>query len=127
VSKSESPKTKQITINSANLTVEIADTAVLQLRGLSYRDMLKEDYGMLFIYPEKKIREFWMKSMLFNLDVLWISDNRVVGLQENIPFESPKVDVVRFKPDVAVDMVLEVNAGWIFENNINIGDILSFS
>ena len=46
----------------------------------------------------------------------------LIGIQENIPFESDEVDVVRFKSETEADMALEVNAGWIAQNSVKIGD-----
>ena len=113
---------KTVRIGNASLAVEIADTLSQQVRGLSGRASLDPDRGMLFVYDDVQVRNFWMKDMRFPLDVLWISNGRVVGIEENIPFESGDGSVVRFKSNEPADMVLEVNSGWIAEHGVKTGE-----
>jgi len=111
-----------LAIGSASVSVEIADTLALQVRGLSGRGSLAADRGMLFAYSNAKVRSFWTKGMRFPLDVVWIADQVVIGMQENVPYESDDGEVVRFKSNKPADMALEVNAGWIAEHGVRIGD-----
>lgn len=113
----------RLSIGSAFLVVEIADARQPQAQGLSGRDSLAPDRGMLFTYSDKQIRNFWMKDMRFPLDVLWIADSKVVGMQENIPLQSDGGGVRRFASNAPADTVLEVNAGWVREHGISIGDL----
>lgn len=112
-------------IGAVSVNVEVVESLPAQQRGLSGRPSLSPDSGMLFVYKDKDIRHFWMPDMHFPLDVLWISDSAVVGLQENIPFASTNGSVPLFQSNVPVDMVLEVNAGWIAQNKAKIGDLLT--
>ena len=116
---------KTIKIGDTSLTVEIAESLPSQERGLSGRASLAPDSGMLFVYKDKDIRYFWMPNMSFALDVLWIADGTVVGLQENIPYQADNGSIPRFQSNASVDMVLEVNAGWIAQNKAKIGDLLT--
>ncbi len=118
----ETPESKNITVGGIVVSVEIADTVPLQMKGLSNRKSLAENNGMLFVYQDEIIRDFWMKDMEIPLDVIWIAEGVVVGFQENIPYQSDDGSVVRFKSDKPADQVLEVNAGWIDKNNIETGN-----
>lgn len=113
---------KTIKVGAADVNVEIADTLAAQQRGLSGRASLAPDAGMLFVYQDKAIRYFWMPDMRFSLDVLWVADGRVVGIQENIPPFTPAGEITRFQSNAPVDMVLEMNAGWIARNGVKIGE-----
>jgi len=113
---------KKIRIGDHELKVEIADNLILHTRGLSNRDNLDENTGMLFIYGGNKIRHFWMKEVRFSLDVLWIADGVVVGMQENIPLESKDGHIMRFESNIPVNWVIEVNAGFVAKNGLKIGD-----
>jgi len=115
-------RVQELSIAGNRLEVEVAESQQEQRRGLSGRNALRHDRGMLFVYPEKAIRNFWMKDMRFGLDVLWIADGAVVGTQERIPYATDADGVVRFHSNAPADMVLEVNAGWIAEHNIRAGD-----
>lgn len=110
-------------INNAEFQVEIAQTAGQMKRGLSGRDSLCSNCGMLFVYSDYQVRHFWMKGMNFPLDFIWISGKEIVGLAQNVPItdESGAVKTLNsFRP---VNRVLEVPAGWISQNSVKIGDL----
>lgn len=113
---------KQMHIGDAELQVEVADTILLRAQGLSDREELCFKCGMVFIYDDKKIRKFWMKDMHFALDVFWISNGVIVGMQENVPFEPKNGEIARFQSNVEAEWVLEVNAGYIAKTGLKIGD-----
>jgi len=77
---------------------------------------------MLFIFPQLGTYQFWMKGMNFNLDFVFIKDDKVVDLVQNVPYpqlgKSPQTIVAK-KP---FDKVLEVNAGTIKKLNIKTND-----
>lgn len=112
---------KVVKIGEASVNVEVVESLPAQQRGLSGRASLAPNSGMLFVYQDKKIRDFWMPDMHFPLDVLWIANGVVVGLQENIPFASTDGSIPRFQSLEPVDMVLELNSGWIAQNKAKIG------
>jgi len=110
-------------INNHMLKVEIVNTPASIIRGLSGRSEIGSD-GMLFVLPERRQGNFWMKDMLFDLDFVWIKNSRVVDLHENIAAPS-KIgsgeDINRIKTDQYVDLVLELPVGKIKELQIQIG------
>lgn len=55
-------------------TVELARTAEQQQQGLMYRETMGEEYGMLFIFPDTTLHNFWMKNTRIPLDIIWIND-----------------------------------------------------
>lgn len=117
---------KVLIINGKKIKVEISDTDEKRKTGLSKRDKLNEDTGMLFTFKEENIKPpFWMKDMRFPIDIVWIDNNKIVQIDENIP--NPETDIPDSKlkiyaPKAPIDLVLEVNAGFIRKNNIKIGD-----
>lgn len=98
--------------------------------GLSGRQTLGKNEGMLFDFKTpKNDLFFWMKDMLFDIDIIWIADKKIIGITPNIP--SPEKDkgleikdlrLPAYSPPSDVDQVLEVNAGWSEKNKIKIGD-----
>ena len=91
------------------LHVQIANTPALREQGLSGHAPLKPDQGMLFIFPKSGTYGFWMKDMLFPLDMVWIrSDKTVASVTENI---SPDTYPSIFFPPGDIQFVLELNAG----------------
>jgi len=116
---------KQVIINGKIIHVEIADHPDSQARGLSDRPFLPQDYGMLFIFPDKQIRTFWMLRMHFPLDIVWIDDNKITKIDKNLP---PEGDMPQkhYSSDRPVNCVLEVNAGLADKHKIKRGDKVIF-
>jgi uncharacterized membrane protein (UPF0127 family) len=120
-------RTQQIsslTIGNKNLTIEIAQTPDERSKGLSNRDSLPENHGMLFDFETSGRHGFWMKDTRFPLDFIWIMDGKVIEITPNVQPQLgvPDQQLITYLPDQPVDMVLEVNAGWVAKNGIKIGD-----
>lgn len=122
---------EQLSIDRGTWTVEMATTVTEQARGLSYRENLGENAGMLFMFSKPGIQSFWMKDMRFPLDMIWISGNgTVAGFAENVPAPAPGTALwnlpVYTSPN-GVQQVLEVNAGSVARYNIKTGDKVTVS
>lgn len=114
-----------ITIDGIDLNVAVAETADEMARGFSGRTGLAEDEGMLFVYDTPGFYSFWMKEMLFPIDILWIGEDfQVVDITKNFKPESFPQTV---KPQKPVQYVVEVNAGWVEEHRIHIGSPVLFN
>ncbi|MGD9129379.1 MAG: DUF192 domain-containing protein [Candidatus Woesebacteria bacterium] len=95
------------------LTVEVVNTAESINQGLSGRDKIGSD-GMLFVFPEKEIVKFWMKEMRFDLDLVWMDDDKIVDITANVPAPTKDMqlsDLSIYNPKVPVNIVLELEAG----------------
>ncbi len=117
--------TKEIKIGNAEINAEIADTPLKRAKGLSGRDGLPEKSGMLFIFENSGYHYFWMKDMLIPLDFIWINNSRVIDTKENVKPEDYQPPKTLASQD-EVNMVLEVNAGFVQKENIKIGDGIEF-
>lgn len=116
---------KQICIKNICIKAEIADSAAARERGLMFRQGLKQDQGMLFIFKEQEIHIFWMTNMRFPLDIIWIdTDKRIVDIKESVP--PCRQACGNIIPLAEAKYVLEVNAGFVNKNGIKVGDILIF-
>lgn len=60
------------------ISVEVVDTRESRELGLSGRRLLAENSGMLFVFDFPGRYAFWMKDMLFPIDIVWISKAGVV-------------------------------------------------
>ncbi|MBI4059243.1 DUF192 domain-containing protein [Candidatus Microgenomates bacterium] len=118
------PSLPQVKIGEKVIPVEIADTNDKRQKGLSGRNSLGENQGMLFALEQNSIPAFWMKDMKFAIDMIWIDDGKVVDITKNVPVPAPKTkteELIRYRPQQPVDYVLEVNAGWVDQNNLQTG------
>ena len=113
-----------VSIGGKTFTAELAQTAVQQARGLSGRDNLPENGGMLFIFPGLGSTGFWMKDMKFPIDIVWIRGDQVVGFQENMQPEPGKTlfQLTIYYPPEEIDKVLEINAGTVAKDGLKVGD-----
>lgn len=100
--------------------VEVADSEATRTKGLSDRASLPQDTGLYFIFPRKDRYAFWMKSMMFPIDIVWIWDGEVVQI-DHAPVEAVDPPVERYNPPVPVDRVLEIPAGKAHEWEIAVG------
>jgi len=112
-------------IGSKQITIEIAKTPDQLKKGLSDRNSLGKNRGMLFQYPDYVFQGFWMKGMRFPIDIIWIKDNVIVGAQQNVPVGITEPLPVYYPPE-PVNNILEVNAGFVTKNNIKAGDRVDF-
>ncbi len=114
-----------VLINDNRINVEIAASELERAKGLSGRDGLGADEGMLFLFEKPEVYTFWMKDMKFSIDIIWILDGVVVDYDTFVPVPGQDVslsDLKRYAPDTRINAVLEVNAGYVEEYDIEIGD-----
>ncbi len=69
---------KEIDLPKGKVYAEIVDTPASRAQGLSGRTGLKEDEAMLFVFEQSGKYGFWMKDMLFPIDIIWINKEGVV-------------------------------------------------
>ncbi len=114
-----------ITMAGESFKVELARTSGEQSRGLSGHASLGQNEGMLFIFGERNLYGFWMKDMLFPLDIIWISGDKVAGWIVSAPADdSPDRPV--YLPPEPVDRVLEVSAGTAARLGLRVGDTVQY-
>ena len=115
-----------VSIHNKNITfnVEVAKTIEERRIGLMYRKNLLNNEGMLFIFPREKIIQLWMKNTYIPLDVIFISENKViVDIKKNME----KLSETIVKSKVKSRYALEFNAGLINKLDIEIGDKVLFN
>ena len=104
-----------LTVGNRIISLLLAKTEAERELGLGDREAIREDEGMLFVFPKGDRYGIWMKNMRFPLDIVWLSPSSsdrqeliVLDMQENVAVETyPKV----FYPKTDARYVLEVNAG----------------
>ena len=115
-----------ITPKVVSILVEVSDTPEKRSLGLGKRDKLKKGWGMLFVFEKRIPHSFWMKNMRFPIDIIWLDNQRIVELAENVPppqeGESPKV----MEPRLPSNFVLEIESGRARALGLKVGQKLSY-
>ncbi|OGE98708.1 MAG: hypothetical protein A3J05_04585 [Candidatus Doudnabacteria bacterium RIFCSPLOWO2_02_FULL_48_13] len=113
-----------LTIKNKEIQIEIADSLAAQALGLSGRQSLCADCGMLFIYDRPKFQRFTMRDMNFPLDMIFIDKGKIVEIREAIPNPKSGGSPVIIQSANQADAVLEVNDGFVWKNKIKVGDMV---
>lgn len=100
--------------------LETAMTEKEREKGLGGRESLCSSCAMLFVFEKPGRYAFWMRDMRFSIDIIWLLEDRVVFVAEEV---SPDFSGI-FDPAVVADRVVEVNAG--AAKNINVGEKVRF-
>ena len=121
-------KLKEICIEEkACFEIEIANTSEKRISGLSGREFLEENKGMLFVFPEESMPGFWMKDMKFSIDIIWINrDLEIIDIDKNqIPCEEKNCIILH--PTSNILYVLELNSGLSERYGFEIGNKISLN
>ncbi len=103
-------KRGDITINKKIFKVEVLKNSWELERGLSGREKLAENKGMLFVFPKAGRHSFWMKDMKFPIDIIWIDSEKIIDIKEKLPIPTTKY-LENYTPSSSAKYVLEINAG----------------
>ena len=106
---SETHQIQAVRIGGIGIRVDVADDNVERAQGLSGRLALAENEGMFFVFDTPGTYGFWMKEMLFAIDIVWINESKqIVGIEREV---RPETFPTVFYPNEAVKYVLELPVG----------------
>jgi len=105
-------------IQGVPFVVEVVWTPDAIQRGLMYRESLPEDHGMLFVFPEPDLRDFWMKNTVLPLSIAYIDGEGTILQIEDMAPQS----LYRHHSKDKVPLALEMHQGWFRNKGIGIGD-----
>ena len=108
-----------VSINGHDLSVELAFTPDTRSCGLSNRYRLGENNGMLFLFPNRGKRTFWMKNTHIPLSIAFMDDTGKIVTIHQMEAEQTNTTYHSFQ---SVRYALEVNRGWFALHGIKTGD-----
>jgi len=101
------------------IDLEIADNDYERQLGLMNRKEMKENEGMLFIFPVQQLQSFWMRNTLISLDIMFVNDQKkIVTIHKSTKILS-ETSYPSSRPAL---YVVEVLAGFTDRHNIQVGD-----
>jgi uncharacterized membrane protein (UPF0127 family) len=114
------------TAGASDLQVEIAETPRQRRLGLSHRQALREDAGMLFVFQKEQPRgtSFWMYRTYVPLSIAFVDEGWVIReIRGMSPCRSPfSLLCPRYDSRVPFRAALEVKRGYFTSRGIGVGD-----
>jgi len=103
------------------ILVEVVKTPSSLTQGLSGRmGMISTNGqaidGLLFIFPNHETRHFWMKDMLFDLDICWLDNLMFIECQRLVRKDQASKIYNSPKP---VNLVLETKPGFLSDQDLD--------
>lgn len=105
-------------VSGYTLSAEVAYKKESRIRGLTYRNFMKKNSGMLFVFPEASIHSMWMVNTYIPLSVAFLDKN---GMILNIIDMSPHTRT-RNSAASKAKYALEMNLGWFSSRSIKAGE-----
>ena len=122
--------TFQLELKGHSFQVELADTPQLQRQGLSGREYLPFNGGMLFALPAPSRMSMWMKGCRIPLDVLFFDgEKRLINFHTMAVASPGQLDhsLPVYSSDKPAKYALEVPAGTSGRLGLEHGCTMSFS
>ncbi len=116
--------TSKVQIGGETFYLEVADTDAARIQGLSERDGLAPNTGMLFVFDTDGNWRMVMRQMRFPIDIAWLDANKkIVHIKHTAtPAEYPE----EYKADSPTRYVIEVPSGTFKRLHVQAGDSISF-
>ncbi len=101
--------------------VELAESPHEQAKGLMFRTDLRENEGMLFLFPKPKMASMWMKNTPLSLDMIFCNEEgKILAIHQSTTPHSLKI----IGPVEGTTQVLEIRGGTVTQQGITRACIL---
>ncbi len=116
----EPPKLPKIELGVGGVHKVIAEVASIpsdRAQGLMHRKKLKDNEGMLFVYPQPHVTGMWMKNTLIPLSVAFIDEKGVIINVEEMKPQTLDAHMAKAPAKYS----LEMNSGWFKKRKLGPG------
>ncbi len=121
-------KKDRIKIAGKVIEVERAENETQRSHGLMFREKLKDNEGMIFIFENEQTLSFWMKNTFLDLSIGYFDKNKtLVDVQEMRSVKSVLIENLPSYPSAKpAQYALEMKKGWFRMNKVKIGSKFEF-
>ncbi len=110
----------------ATAPLPIAETPGERQLGLSGRQSLAPDSGMIFRFDAPTTSSFWMKDTLVPLSIAFIDEqHNIVAILDMDPCTADPCPT--YAPDTEYVAAIEMNQGWFKEHGVRAGDTVTWN
>ncbi len=113
----------QLLVGNATFSVDIANDDATRSKGLGEREPMLANQGMFFLFNSYDRYPFWMKGMKFPIDIIWINNNTIMGVEKNVAVSTNLIPKF-YAPKQKINKVLEIMAGEFDNQKLKIGDTI---
>jgi uncharacterized membrane protein (UPF0127 family) len=108
------------------VVLDAAESELQHAYGLMNRTKMAADEGMIFIFPDENIREFWMKDTLIDLDIAYVSaKKKIIDIQNMKAVTSVlQTNLPTYPSGGPAKYAIEMNSGWFKKNGFPVGTIV---
>jgi len=118
-------ETRAVEIDGRSFELELALTPTQRYRGLSDRESIPDDGGMLFVFPDAEERTFVMRRCLVPIDIIYLdASGRVVQMHEMAveSYYTPELALTGYPSGAPAQFAIELAGGTLDELDISQGD-----
>lgn len=113
-SRADDAASQSVTIHGDTFELELALDFASRKQGLSGRESIPADGGMLFVFPNAEHRSFWMYECLVPIDIVFLGPGgRIVAMHRMKvePPDTPEDDLKRYPSKYPAQFALEFAGG----------------
>lgn len=115
------PKSLGVIVDNNSYYLEIAQNNQERKKGLSDRDKLCPNCGMLFVFDKEDQHDFWMKDTHIPLDIIWLNSKKeIVKIIVAAQTDSETI----YTNKTPAQYVIELPANESLKLNLQIGDTI---
>ncbi|MFP4144743.1 MAG: DUF192 domain-containing protein [Phycisphaeraceae bacterium] len=121
----DGPATQEVTLDDRSFELEIAADPQARYQGLSDRESIAEDGGMLFVFPYPRKLSFVMRRCLVPIDIIFLGPGgRIVALHEMQvePYDRPESELRHYSSRWPAQFAIELKGGTLDELDLESGD-----
>lgn len=118
---------QEVEIKGVDFELELALTPMARYRGLSNRESIADDGGMLFVFQYAEVQEFVMRQCLVPIDIAFVdAKGKVVATHEMQvePYDTPEGKLKRYSSGKPAVMAVELKSGTLDKLGIKPGDTI---
>ena len=122
-------KTTTMNIDGQAFTLELALTPEARFKGLSDRDHIAADGGMLFVFPNVAVRQFVMRRCPNPIDIIFLGPGgRIVAMHAMKPEpNTPEGQLHLYSSDWPAQFAIELKGGTLERMHLKPGDKIDFA
>lgn len=145
--QAKSPSKSKMTINMTTekatwhlkkpIFLKVAYTMEAQKKGFMGYKEIPEDFGILFMYHEERILNFWMANCWVDIDILFLNEEGKIIQTYSMPKEEPKTKeetdheyyerLPRYSSISPARFAIEIKSGKIKELGLKVGDLIQLN